>query len=736
MRNGGQSLMSRLIIISNRLPVSVEKRQGRYVFHQSTGGVATGLSSVVRERDCIWLGWPGVSSARITAAERQEITETLRSEHSCWPVFLPAADVSGFYHGFSNRTLWPLFHHFTKYAEFDWEYWRAYVRVNRVYRDALLDLYQPGDQIWIHDYQLMLLPGLIRESLPDASIGFFLHIPFPSYEVFRILPWRSEILAGLLGADLIGFHTFDYARQFTESVKLLLGLDAHNSRVDMDGRQVTVKAFPMGIDVCKFERGAESPVARRYARRLRGGGSRIVLSVDRLDYTKGIPERLAAFDTFLARHPEWRGRVRLICVAVPSRTRVERYLELMAEVDGLVGAINGRWGTVDWSPVTYLCRSVPLQSLIGMYTAADVALVTPLRDGMNLVAKEYVASRINGTGVLVLSEMAGAARELQEALQVNPYDIEAMVSAIETALEMPEDEQVSRNRSMQKRLKRYDIDRWTQDFLESLAEAKFVQASYGEHPLQLPDRRRLLGEAKSATTRVIVLDYDGTLVPFAPTPDAAVPDTKLLVLLRLLASDPCTTLLIVSGRDRATLESWLGETGAILIAEHGAWLREVGGDWVTTTPFVDEWKPKIRQTLERFVDRTPGSFIEEKDFSLVWHYRLARQDQARLQVREIVRELSALTAMSGLRILEGSDVLEVKPVCIDKGRAAHQWMTGTRNAFVLVIGDDTTDESLFEVAPEHAWTVKVRPGHSMARASLQSWEDARQLLSDLAEVIA
>lgn len=715
----------------------MEKRKGELLFHQSVGGVATGMTSVAESRDCLWLGWADLPSARVTAAERETVEKRLLDEFNSWPVFLTQRDVSGFYYGFSNRTLWPLFHTFARYAEFDAANWRAYERANRAFRDAVLEVARPGDTIWVHDYQLMLLPALLREELPDSAIGFFLHIPFPSFEIFRMLPWRRQLLEGVLGADLVGFHTFDYARHFLSSTRSLLGIDDRFGKLEVDERQVSVDAFPMGIDVERFAGAVQGKAVQRHARRVRPHDAehRIVLSVDRLDYTKGIPERLEAFDDFLERHPGWRGRVRMVCVAVPSRTRVERYLRLKEQVDQLVGSINGRWGTVDWTPVTYLYRMLPFQTLVGMYAAADVALVTPLRDGMNLVAKEYVACRTDGTGVLVLSEMAGAARELGEAVLVNPHDRDAMVEALEAALEMPEKEQIERNRAMQARLERYDVKRWAGDFLHALDNVKLMQVAYAEHALTQQQRERLLAAARSAPERTIVLDYDGTLVPFARKPGGAVPDDHLLDLLRRLSGAPSTTLVIISGRERGSLDEWLGDVGAVLIAEHGAWIREPQGDWQTSAPMSGAWKKEIRPVLERYVDRTPGSFIEEKDFSLAWHYRLVQADQAAVRVTDLTETLAGMTEGMGIAILEGNRVVEVKNAEVDKGRAAHRWMTGGGNAFLLAAGDDRTDEALFEAAPDTAWTIKVGRGRSRARASLPWWRDMRELLEEIAEVI-
>ena len=360
--------MKRLLVVSSRLPVQIEKRRGETTLKPSVGGVATGMSSVVSDNECLWLGWAEGVSARMPLQERKELADRLLAEQHAWPVFLSERDATGFYLGFSNRTLWPLFHYFTRYAEFDRSTWRAYERANRQFRDAVLQVYEAGDTIWIHDYQLMLLPQMLREELPDASIGFFLHIPFPSYEIFRMLPWRRELMEGLLGSDLVGMHTFDYVRHFLSSARHLLGLTERDGLLELTDRVVSVEAFPMGIDVQRFEQLAAAPKTKRQAARIRPPreDTRTILSVDRLDYTKGIPERLSAFESFLESHPEWRGRVRMICIAVPSRTRVETYLRLKRDVDERVGRINGKFGTHDWVPVTYLYRGYPHRSARGL----------------------------------------------------------------------------------------------------------------------------------------------------------------------------------------------------------------------------------------------------------------------------------------------------------------------------------------------------------------------------------
>lgn len=730
--------MQRLIIVSNRLPVSVEKRGDAVTVKGSVGGVATGLGSFHDTHESVWVGWAEVSESRLSAEERESIRVELVEKHRCVPVFLTASDVRGFYAGFSNQTLWPLFHQFTQYARFDAANWAAYERVNRKYCDAVLEIARPGDTIWVQDYQLMLLPKMLREKLPDAKIGYFLHIPFPAYEVFRMLPWRREILEGLLGSDLIGFHTYDYVSGFLSSARRILGVEEQHGRVVVGERLVIVDAFPMGIDYERYAEGAASPGALRKAEGITEGdvGRKVVLSIDRLDYTKGIPGRLHAYDAFLDRYPEWRKRVTLICVAVPSRTRVEEYVRLKEDVERLVGAINGKHGSIDWVPVRYLYRSLSFSSLSSMYAAADVAYVTPLRDGMNLIAKEYVAARGDTGGVLVLSEMAGAARELGEALQVNPYDLDGMVEALHAALAMPKKEQLERMASLQHRVSRYTVSRWAEDFLQSVERVKLLQLGYGAHLLHQPARERLVRAYGAADRRLLLLDYDGTLVPFAATPPQARPSAQVHDLVRRLAADPRNEVVIISGRDRASLEARFGDLPIDMVAEHGVWLRGRDGHWVTAEPMTDDWKLRIRPILELFVDRTPASFVEEKDFSLAWHYRAVDSRFAETRVAELREALAGITDDLDLSIMEGNKVVEVKSAQANKGTAAHRWMGREDYGFMLAIGDDRTDEDMFEMAPDPAWTIKVGRGSTRARFSVRGVKEVHALLALMAEADA
>ena len=397
--------MSRLIIISNRLPVTVSKNGDGFDYKHSVGGVATGIASLDKPAERLWLGWPGLASDGLSHEDKQTIAQGLL-EYGSSPGFLSEQDIEDFYLGFSNKTIWPLFHYFTRFTNFEESYWDAYKKVNEQFCEAVVQQAQPGDQIWIHDYQLMLLPLMIREKLPQVQIGFFLHIPFPSFELIRLLPWRVELLEGLLGADLIGFHEYDYVRHFLSSVYRIAGYEPHFNELMVRDRLVEVDAFPMGIDYDKFASSSSQPAVRKEIDKFKNlNDVRVIISVDRLDYTKGILNRLEAYDAFLSQYPQYQGKVTLVVVAVPSRADVDVYEKLRKDIERTVGRINGQYGTLDWTPISYMYRSLPFEELSALYSLADMALITPLRDGMNLVAKEFVACQQDKEhqGILILS---------------------------------------------------------------------------------------------------------------------------------------------------------------------------------------------------------------------------------------------------------------------------------------------------------------------------------------------
>lgn len=722
--------MRRLLLVSNRLPITVHKRKGELHFKHSVGGLATALGSFYKSYNCLWIGWPGISLERIEGKQK-EIQAGLMCE-SCYPVFLSQQDIEDYYHGFSNRTIWLLFHYLTFYTVYREDLWQAYQRVNQAFSKAITKVAQPDDLIWIHDYHLMLLPRLLREKFPRASIGFFLHIPFPSFEIFRLLPWRKEILDGLLGADLVGFHTYEYMGHFCASLRRLFGYEVALGQILTKDRIVKAEVFPLGIDYEHFSTAVRDTRTKaeitKFRKRLKG--HQVILSIDRLDYTKGIPQRLKAVDTFLERNPEYKERLTFIMVIVPSRTEVGDYISLKRQVDELVGAINGKHGTIGWVPIWYLHHSLPFHSLVALYNIADIALVTPIRDGMNLVAKEYLATKRDGKGVLILSETAGAAKELGEAITINVNNEDELVEALEKALAMPEKEQIEHNRTMQRRLQRYTARRWAEEFIESLLSTRKLQQEMEARELSDGARGELISQFQKSQGRLLFLDYDGTLIPFSEKPEEAKPGKELIKLLQELADNPKNEVVLISGRDKETLEKWFGGLKIGLVAEHGAKIKERGKEWQTEA-LRSDWKEQLRPILELWVDRTPGSFIEEKDYSLVWHYRKADPELGELRAREIKSNLSGLSVNLDLHVLEGNKVIEVKNASIDKGRAASRWISREEWDFIMAIGDDRTDEDLFKALPPTAWSFKVGFSASTAKFNLTSPSEAIALLREL-----
>lgn len=732
--------MNKTIIVSNRLPIDLNFSDNNLNVNSSVGGLATGMKSVHAEGNGIWIGWSGLTDEEIPEGQDEAVDTALQNE-KCVRVPLTAQDVEHYYYGFSNKALWPLFHYFQAYTEFELVEWESYKEVNRKFADVVAAHAAPGDTVWVHDYQLLLLPQLIRELRPDITIGFFLHIPYPSYELFRTCPWRDELLYGMLGADLIGFHTYDYVRHFISTASRLAGLDIRFNEITFGERLVKVDFFPMGIDYDRYHnaavkhmqapKGAKSELMQNIdAHNTLHADSRLILSIDRMDYTKGIPNRIKAFEYFLDKYPEDKGKVRLVMLSVPSRENVPQYQKLKRETDELVGSINGRLATVSWTPVWYFYRSMPFDDLIDLYAASDVALITPIRDGMNLVAKEYIATRTDQTGVLVLSEMAGAAKELHEALIINPNNFEQIADSLKYALEMPLEEQKTRMQALQKRISRYNVEKWSAAFLKSLDVTKQAAPVSPAKKLNQEHLDILKDNYKNSQSRLLLLDYDGTLTGFKNNPADASPDEELYNLLDSLAADARTELAIISGRDRATLEKWFGHKNYTIITDHGVWLRR-RQEWRAIERLKTDWKESIRPIMETFTDSTPGTFIEEKEYSLAWHYRRADAELAHMRTIELKHVLNELLANNALAVLEGNKVIEIKGSSISKGRAAARLTSENDFDFIFAVGDDWTDEFMFQELPASAYTVKVGTQRTAASYYVNNIDSVRTILKSL-----
>ncbi len=720
--------MSKIIIVSNRLPIKVIKNKNSYEFINSSGGLATGMNSIHSKNDTLWIGWPGIASDNLNKKTKGELNKFL-DEKKFKPVQLNKKEIKDFYYGLSNKSLWPLFHYFIEYSIFDKDNWDSYKRVNNKFAQCIIENYNEGDLIWIHDYHLMLCPKIVRDLIPNSIIGFFLHIPFPSFEIFRIFPWRKELLSGILGSDLVGFHTYNYQRHFLSSVKRILLTNVKLNRVSVGSRKILVNTFPMGIDFEKFNNAAKKYLTKNSLNKSQSSVKNI-LTIDRLDYTKGVVQRIKAFEMFLDNYPQYIEKVKLIMLTVPSRENVSDYKNLKKETDEIVGRINGKYSTVNWNPIAYYYRSMPFDQLIELYVTSDVAMITPVRDGMNLVAKEYIATRVNGDGVLILSEMAGASKELFEAVQINPFDLYNMSESIFKALTMPKEEQINRNLSMQNRIKRYSVEYWANEFINSLKNKQKFQELNSAIKMDETTIKSIKEKFNKSKSKVIFLDYDGTLVPFNKKPELALPDKSLFKLMDKIISAKNTDLVIISGRDTNFLDKCFGDLDITMVAEHGIFMRKINESWVSKYTKKRKWIDNLRPLFQSFSDRTPGTFVEEKQTSLVWHYRGSDPELAADRVVEFKTELQSLIS-DDLDLMDMNKAIEVKSATFNKGIAVNEIIRNKKYDFILCFGDDVTDEDMFVNLPKSAFTVKVGKSNTKAKYFLEDHNSVRYLLNDL-----
>lgn len=733
--------MGRLIIVSNRLPFSIEHEGEEVKLRQSSGGLVSAVKSYFEsnhtQEDITEKLWMGVADFPQEDWEKLKADQAVNCDFEIKPLYVDKPVYNDYYNGFSNSVLWPLFHYFSSLAEFQTSYYEAYIKINKQFCDELLPVLKPGDVIWVHDYQLMLLPQMLRQQQPEAVIGFFLHIPFPSYEIFRLLPgeWKKTLLQGLMGADLVGFHTHDYVQHFIQSVKMILGADTYFHTLQYQNRLVKVDLFPIGIDYKKFRKAAQAPEVLEYRKDILKNfeGKKIIFSVDRLDYTKGIMDRLNGFECFLEQNPQWKEKVVFILNVVPSRDEIQAYNDRKKQLEEKIGTMNGKFSTISWQPIIYRYQHLSFHELCALYQLANVALITPLRDGMNLVAKEFVASTVSGAGVLILSELAGAASELNEALLVNPTDVNDVASNIVKALNMPLQEQRNRMILMQRRLEEYDVIKWVNDFMEQLRETKKEQQKMTVKFLDEKALNMICRHYAAAEKRFFLIDYDGTLVPIMRYPSEAVPSERVNEFLASISSDPDNHVAIISGRDAGTLEKWFGHLPLTLVAEHGASLKMRNESWQQLVAVSDQWKDKIRRIMQIFVTRCVGSFIEEKASTLAWHYRNTQVDLGFARSRELINNLSQLIQNTSLQVIDGSRVVEVRMAGFDKGTITLRILNESQPDFVLCIGDDTTDEDMFKILEDSAYisktyTIKIGTRGTTAKYTLPSQQQVLPLL--------
>ncbi len=732
--------MGKNIIVSNRLPIRISKLNNSFEFTTTTGGLATGMKSFHSENNSLWIGWPGIGIDEIDNNVWDTLNTSLK-KGGFYPVNLNNSEINDFYFGLPNKCLWPLFHYFLEYSVFSKAHWETYVAINKKFAAAVLENISAGDTVWIHDYQLLLCPKIIKDLRPDVTVGFFLHIPFPSFEIFRTFPEREALLEGVLGADLIGFHTYDYQRHFLSSVKRILRLEVNFNKITLGIREIVVNTFPMGIDYEKFDVAAKVQLTKKNSRRSElkkqierhkkaSKNSKLILSIDRLDYTKGVINRIKAFEMFLKSHPQYSEKVRLIMLTVPSRSNVPEYKQLKRDTDEIVGRVNGEFATVNWTPIWYYYRSMSFEDLIDLYSNADIAMITPIRDGMNLVAKEYVATRINNDGVLILSEMAGASKELFQALVVNPFDVNSMSEAIYKALNMPLEEQQQRNISMRKRLSRYTVQRWADDFMSALNTEPQNMDNNPILRIDLSVSNEILKAYKTAKNRLLLLDYDGTLVEFNEKPNLAIPSPQLLKTIEKLIHQPNTDVVIISGRDQLFLDKWFGKMKLTLVAEHGYFIKNE--KWTEKLNNNKEWIQNLLPIFNSFTDRTPGTFVEEKQNSLVWHYRKTDPELANNRAVELKTVIKSL-APESISLMDMDKAIEITNSQFNKGTAVSDIISKKNYDFTLCIGDDVTDENMFINLNEEAYTLKVGKKTTAAKYYIKNPAEVKKLLKLLAD---
>ena len=732
--------MGKNIIVSNRLPIRISKLNNSFEFTTTTGGLATGMKSFHSENNSLWIGWPGIGIDEIDNNVWDTLNTSLKKE-GFYPVNLNNSEINDFYFGLPNKCLWPLFHYFIEYSVFSKAHWETYVAINQKFAAAVLENISAGDTVWIHDYQLLLCPKIIKDLRPDVTVGFFLHIPFPSFEIFRTFPEREALLEGVLGADLIGFHTYDYQRHFLSSVKRILRLEVNFNKITLGIREIVVNTFPMGIDYEKFDVAAKVQLTKKNSRKSElkkqierhkkaSKNSKLILSIDRLDYTKGVINRIKAFEMFLKSHPQYLEKVRLIMLTVPSRSNVPEYKQLKRDTDEIVGRVNGEFATVNWTPIWYYYRSMSFEDLIDLYSNADIAMITPIRDGMNLVAKEYVATRINNDGVLILSEMAGASKELFQALVVNPFDINSMSEAIYKALNMPLEEQQQRNISMRKRLSRYTVQRWADDFMSALNTEPQNMDNNPILRIDLSVSNEILKAYKTAKNRLLLLDYDGTLVEFNEKPNLAIPSPQLLKTIEKLIQQPNTDVVIISGRDQLFLDKWFGKMKLTLVAEHGYFIKNE--KWTQKLNNNKEWIQNLLPIFNSFTDRTPGTFVEEKQNSLVWHYRKTDPELANNRAVELKTVIKSL-APESISLMDMDKAIEITNSQFNKGTAVSDIISKKNYDFTLCIGDDLTDENMFINLNKEAYTLKVGKKTTAAKYYIKNPVEVKKLLKLLAD---
>ncbi|CAI9092875.1 OLC1v1028227C1 [Oldenlandia corymbosa var. corymbosa] len=781
----------RKIIVMNMLPLNARKdnQTGKWRFSFDEDSIYLQLKDGFSpDAEVIYVGSLKVE---VEPSDQEEVAQILLEDFKCVPTFLPPDTQRKFYHGFCKQQLWPLFHYMLPICpdrgdRFDRQLWQAYVSANKLFADKLMEVVNPDeDYVWIHDYHLMILPTFMRKRFNRVKLGFFLHSPFPSSEIYRTLTVREQILKGLLNCDLIGFHTFDYARHFLSCCSRMLGLDYASKRghigLDYFGRTVYIKILPVGIHLGRLESVLNLPSTFDKVKEIRERfeGKKVILGVDDMDIFKGISLKLLAFEVLLEQHPQMHGKLVLVQIVNPARSSGKDVQEAMSETYSTARRINEVYGSPDYEPVVLIDRHVARYEKSAYYAMAECCIVNAVRDGMNLVPYKYVICRqgspsldeaIGGgkgsprTSMLVVSEFIGCSPSLSGAIRVNPWDIEAVAEALNTAISMPDTEKQLRHEKHYRYVSSHDVAYWARSFLQDLERA--CQDHYSKRCWGIglglgfrvialsPSFRKLkidhiAASYKETSRRAIFLDYDGTVVPQSSM--IAAPNPDVVAIIDALSSDPKNTVFIVSGRGRTSLGEWLAPCESLgIAAEHGYFLRwNKTSEWESLASDLD-WKAIVEPIMRHYTEATDGSYIEMKESALVWHHQGAGPDFGSCQAKELLDHLENVLANEPVVVKRGQHIVEVKPQGVTKGLVAEKVLNmmvnkGKPPDFVLCIGDDRSDEDMFESilstvsgsalpsAPNiFACTVGQKP--SKAKYYLDDTVDVLRLLKGLSTV--
>lgn len=722
--------MKKIIIVSNRLPVTVSGDS----IKKSSGGLVSALDGAFDQNDMLWIGWPGTYESKSIIPSK--LTKSLAKDYRCYPVFLSRKEVADFYQGFSNSCLWPMLHYFPQYVRYSAESWEAYVKINQRFAETIAEQASDTDLIWIHDYHLFLVPEMLRKLNPKLSIGFFLHTPFPSFEIFRCSPHRKEILNGLLGADLIGFHTYGYLRHFRSSLIRLLNTEINVGTVLCGERFSKLGVYPIGINTNQFlkELRSEKFKKRRAFLKTMHNPYKVILSVERVDYTKGILRRLEAIEKFLSIKKNKSNAI-FIFIGIPTRGEVKEYKELLIQIQKKVGELNSQYSDIGYTPINFIHKTIPFTDLCALYSIADVAMLTPLIDGMNLVSKEYLICQVDSHGVLLLSEFAGAAHELYNSVLVNPYDIDNIAESLETALSMSEVEKTERLKSMRDHVIKYDATHWARTFLEDLVQKNKSQKEQKTNYKDLFSKSTFLKIKKSKKTALFI-DYDGTLREFEELPHMAHPPASTLEIIKSLALNQKYEVFIISGRKGEDLEKWFKGVPVTLISEHGFnILYPNATEWKHLYSNIHfTWKNKVKKIFTQYVATTPGAFIEEKKSAMVWHFRRADPEFGEWKAQQLMSNLIEMMTNESVVVNHGKLIVEVSSSQINKGAAVRYFMKENKYDLILCAGDDKTDETMFKIQHSKVMTVKIGKGETYAKYKVLSPLVFREFLKKLVKL--